>query len=130
MKKIINNLHYIIILIVGLVLVISGLNYHIDKINFNKNSIIVDAKIYQLSNTNGVKTVYLRYSINNKIYKTALATEDKNIKMGNKVKIYCNKNNLEECTNGKISNYGIGLIILGIIILSSDIFVYVKNKLK
>ncbi len=130
MKKIIKNIHYIIIMLVAVILLVYGLIYHINKINYNKNAIITSAKIYQLSNNNGIKTLYLKYVINNKNYNSVLSTKDKNIKMGTKIKIYCDRKNPKFCTDGKISNYGLCLIILGTIILIIDILMYLKNKLK
>lgn len=130
LRKIKSNLHLIIIFIVSVILISYGIVYHLNMINDKNNSVIVDAKIYQISTNNNIKTLYISYKVYNKTYKGILNTKDKNITMSSKIKIYCNKNNPTKFTNGTIPKYGLYLIIIGILVLIIDIFSYIKNKLK
>ena len=130
LRKIKNNLHLIIIFIVSVILISYGIVYHLNMINDKNNSVIVDAKIYQISTNNNIKTLYISYKVYNKTYKGILNTKDKNITMSSKIKIYCNKNNPTKFKNGTIPKYGLYLIIIGILVLIIDIFSYIKNKLK
>ena len=129
LRKIKSNLHLIIISIVAVILISYGIIYHINMIKDKNNSIIVDAKIYQISINNNIKTLYISYEVYNKTYKGVLTTQDKNITISSKIKIYCNKNNPSKFTNGTIPKYGLYLIIMGILILTIEI-TYIKKKLK
>lgn len=129
LRKIKSNLHLIIISIVAVILISYGIIYHINMIKDKNNSIIVDAKIYQISINNNIKTLYISYEVYNKTYKGVLNTQDKNITISSKIKIYCNKNNPSKFTNGTIPKYGLYLIIMGILILTIEI-TYIKKKLK
>lgn len=120
LKFIWKNVHLIIIFIVAMTLIICGSIYHINSKNYNKNAIITTAKIYQISSHNNINTLYVRYRINNKLYKSIINTKNKNINMGKKIKIYCDRNNLNNITDGSISKYGIYIIIIGIFILIID----------
>ena len=57
LRKIKNNLHLIIIFIVSVILISYGIVYHLNMINDKNNSVIVDAKIYQISTNNNIKTL-------------------------------------------------------------------------
>lgn len=129
LKKIKNNLYLIIISIVAVILICYGAVYHINLIKDKNNSIIVAAEIYQISINDSVKTLYISYEVYNKTYKGVLNTQDKNININSKIKVYCNKSNPSKFTNGIIPKYGLYLIIMGIIILTIEI-VYIKKKLK
>lgn len=125
-----NNFHIIISILVAVILIINGIIYQINEINYKKNAYIVDADIYQISKNKDTKTLYIMYEINNKEYKGAINTKNKNITLSDDIKIYCDKKNPKNYTDGTISKYGIYLIILGVVILLIDISVIIKNKLK
>lgn len=129
-KNIKNNIHIIISILVAVVLIINGIIYQINEIKYKKNAYIVNADIYQISKNNDTKTLYIMYNINNKEYKGVVNTNDKNIKLSDDIKIYCDKKNPKNYTDGTISKYGIYLVLLGIIIISINILVIIKNKLK
>ncbi len=129
-KNLKSNFHIIIIFIVSLILIINGVIYQNNEINYKKNAYIVNAEIYQISTNNDTKTLYIMYKVNNKNYKGAINTKDKNITLSDDIKIYCDKKNPHHYTDGTISKYGIYLIIIGIVILAIDILAFIKNKLK
>lgn len=129
-KNIKSNFHIIISVLVAVILIINGIIYQINEINYKKNAYIVNADIYQISKNSNLKTLYIMYNINNKEYKGVINTKDKNIKLSDDIKIYCDKNNPSHYTDGTISKYGIYLIIIGVIIILIDILVIIKNKLK
>lgn len=124
-----NNLHLIIISIVAVFLICYGIVYHVNLIKEKNNSIVVAASIYQISINDNINTLYISYEVHNKTYKGVLNTQDKNITISSKIKVYCNKSNPSKFTDGIIPKYGLYLIIIGTLILTIEI-AYIKKKLK
>ena len=127
MKKNINLIWYIIVIIVGLIDIIYGINFEYSKYRFKNNALKEKAIIYQIVKNSNNNVIYIKYYINNKQYDNFLVSNNKQYVIGKTIIIYCSKSNYIKITDGSINKNGYYIIILGLLIDLFGIHLIIKK---
>lgn len=128
MKKKNETKYFFIVLIVAVIDILYGTFFQINKYQYQKNTQEVIANIHQITNNKKTNTLYIDYYVNRKLYNGVITTNNKTITINNRLKIYYNKDNPKEYTDGTISNAGYYMMAIGIIILLIDYKVFLSKK--
>lgn len=113
MKKILNYICCIIIILVGLFDILYGVNYRINQYNFIKSAAKTTANIYQTTNRDdGKQVLYINYYVNGKKYDGIIILTDEKINES-VIDIYYDKINPLDFTSGKIDTSHIFIIVMG-----------------
>ncbi len=127
MKNIIRYVGVALIIIIGTILSIYGLNNALKQYNFLNSAIKTSASIYQISTEkDGSQAVYVNFKVKNKKYDGVLFLKNKNINQSTII-IYYNPKNPTNFTNGEINNIFYFYIISGIILIIIGIRLILKK---
>ena len=115
-----------ILIIFLLILIISNIYNLVLAINVRKNSIIVEATVYDVTVNMGYEikkrssreyvkdyNIYIEYNVNGQNYKGVLNNYNHFHKIGNKINVYCDSNNYNVVTNeNEIGRYIVFIVLL------------------
>ena len=126
MKKILNYICCIIIILVGLFDVLYGANYGIKQYDFIRTSPKTTANIYQTTNRDDNKQVlYITYYVKNQKYDGVLVlNEEKAIK--SVITIYYDEKNPLNIKSGEIDKSYIFVIVMGFMFFLLGIILLIK----
>lgn len=128
MRKKFSYIYYFIIIIVGILDIFYGIYFEYMQYQFKKDSIKTDAYIYAIVNRNDKRRVlYINFTVENKEYDGILLSDDLDIEISDKIKIYYDQNNPKKFTDGKVSKNGYFIILLGIIFSSIGFSLFISS---
>ena len=127
MKKKLNLICSIIIIIVGLIDIIYGINFEYSKYKFIKDALKEKATIYEIVKNTNNNVIYIKYYINNKQYDNFIVSNNKKYIIGKTITIYYSKSDYTKITDGSINKNGYYIIILGLLINLFGIYLFIKE---
>lgn len=114
MRKCLDRICYIMIIIVGIIDILYGTNHQIKQYNFMKKAIKTTANIYQTSYQDSKQVLYINFYVGNQEYDGILILKDKETDKST-ITIYYDKNNPLNFTTDEIDKSGLLFIVMGVI---------------
>lgn len=130
MKIIKKNICYIIIIFVGLVDIVYGIYTWHQKEEFINQAKTTTGTIYSISNNKNDRLLYINYYVQGEKYDGIIVTTNKEIELSDSIKIYYDKDNPNQISDGEIKHFEYIMIVLGIIFVFIGFLLTIHNRKK